>query len=147
MFGKLLILFITVPLVELFLLGFISSRVGLIPTLLLVVVTGFWGAWLARSQGASILSRIQSEVKAGRTPAAELVDGLLVLVGGIVLLTPGLLTDILGFSLMIPAFRAILRKALRSRLEAHAARFKMKGSPSADGDKGVAHQDEDFIDI
>ena len=145
MFGKLLILFITVPLVELFLLGVLTARVGLVPTFLLVLLTGFWGAWLARSQGASILSRIKSEIQAGRTPAAELVDGLLVLIGGIVLLTPGLLTDILGFSLMVPSFRAVLRSLLRSRFETHAARFKMKNKSTVQRD--TESTSDDFIDI
>ena len=145
MFGRLLILFVTIPLVELLLLGLVSTRVGLLPTILLVILTGAWGAWLAKSQGSSILSRIQSEVKAGRTPAAELVDGLLVLVGGIVLLTPGLLTDLLGFSLMVPAFRAVVRQLLSSRLGAHAARFKVKNKSTVQRDKGTNH--DDFIDV
>ena len=68
------------------------------------------GWYLAKSQGLSILAKIQSEMAAGRVPTAELVDGLLVLIGGIVLLTPGLLTDLVGFALMVPGIRAILRE-------------------------------------
>ena len=80
-----LILFITIPLVELYLLALVGSRVGPLPTIMLVILTGAWGAYLAKSQGYSILARIQAETAAGRVPTAELIDGLLVLIGGIVL--------------------------------------------------------------
>ncbi len=112
MLGRLIILFITIPLVELYLLAVVSSRVGPLPAIMLVILTGAWGAYLAKSQGYSILSRIQVEMAAGRVPTAELIDGLLVLIGGIVLLTPGLLTDLVGFSLMVPGFRAIIREGV-----------------------------------
>ena len=101
MYVRMLILFIIVPLVELFLLVVVGGRVGLFPTIILVALTGAWGAYLAKSQGLSILAKIQSETAAGRVPTAELVDGLLVLIGGVVLLTPGLLTDLVGFLLMV----------------------------------------------
>ena len=83
MLGRLIILFITIPLVELYLLAVVGSRVGLLPTIMLVILTGAWGAYLAKSQGYSILARIQAETAAGRVPTAELIDGLLVLIGGI----------------------------------------------------------------
>ena len=86
MIPRLLILFILIPLVELFLLVAVASRIQLPATILLVVLTGAWGWYLAKSQGLSILAKIQSEMSVGRVPTAELVDGLLVLIGGIVLL-------------------------------------------------------------
>ena len=112
-----LILFITIPLVELYLLAVVGSRVGLLPTIMLVILTGAWGAYLAKSQGYSILARIQAETAAGRVPTAELIDGLLVLIGGIVLLTPGLLTDLFGFALLVPLTRNIIKRWLRAKFD------------------------------
>lgn len=117
MLGKLLILFLGVPLLELAILVKLGTMVGFWPTIALVLVTGTAGAVLARSQGARVLRAIQAEMAAGRIPAAHLVDGLLVLVGGIVLLTPGLLTDIAGLLLLFPPTRARLKALLRRRME------------------------------
>ena len=125
MFGRLLILFIIIPLVELYLLVVVGSRVGLPATILLVILTGAWGAYLAKSQGYSILARIQAETAAGRVPTKELIDGLLVLIGGIVLLTPGLLTDLAGFCLMLPGFRAIIRERVKKKFASQVGDFQM----------------------
>ena len=130
MFGRLLILFIIIPLVELYLLVVVGSRVGLPATILLVILTGAWGAYLAKSQGYSILARIQAETAAGRVPTKELIDGLLVLIGGIVLLTPGLLTDLAGFCLMLPGFRAIIRERVKKKFASQVGDFQM---PTPDG--------------
>lgn len=117
MLGKLLLLFIGVPLLELAILVKLGTLVGFWPTIALVLVTGTIGAMLARSQGARVLRAIRAEMAAGRMPAAHLVDGLLVLVGGIVLLTPGLLTDVAGLLLLFPPTRARFRAVLRRRME------------------------------
>ncbi len=120
MLPRLLLLFITVPLIELYLLVKVGEEVGAGPTIALVILTGILGAALARSQGRSILQNLQTDLQAGRSPTNELLDGFLVLVGGIVLLTPGLLTDLFGFALLIPALRTPIRKRLQSGL---ASRF------------------------
>ncbi|HJO10069.1 MAG TPA: FxsA family protein [Verrucomicrobiota bacterium] len=150
MLGKLIILFITIPLVELYLLAVVGSRVGSLPTIMLVILTGVWGAYLAKSQGYSILARIQAETAAGRVPTDELTDGLLVLIGGIVLLTPGLLTDMAGFFLMVPGFRTIIRERVKKKFAAQPGYFQM----NRDGNMGVRPQDisdhpkdDDFIDV
>ena len=130
MFGRLLILFITIPLVEIFLLIWVSTRTHWTNTLMLVILTGAWGAYLAKSQGYSILARIQAETAAGRVPTKELIDGLLVLIGGIVLLTPGLLTDLAGFCLMLPGFRAIIRERVKKKFASQVGDFQM---PTPDG--------------
>lgn len=114
-FTRLLFLFIVVPLVELALLVKIGEIIGFWPTIGLVVVTGIIGASLAKAQGLRVFIKIRNELNAGRLPAAELLDGLLILVGGLVLLTPGLLTDLCGFALMVPAVRALLRKYLQKK--------------------------------
>ena len=103
---------------------------GLPATILLVILTGAWGAYLAKSQGYSILARIQAETAAGRVPTKELIDGLLVLIGGIVLLTPGLLTDLAGFCLMLPGFRAIIRERVKKKFASQVCDFQM---PTPDG--------------
>ena len=87
LFSRLLFLFIVIPLAELILLLQIGARIGPMPTLGLIVLTGLVGASLARQQGLSILRKIQSEMQSGRPPALEMVEGAMVVVGGIVLLT------------------------------------------------------------
>jgi len=149
MIPRLLILFILIPLVELFLLVAVASRIQLPATILLVVLTGAWGWYLAKSQGLSILAKIQSEMAAGQVPTAELVDGLLVLIGGIVLLTPGLLTDLVGFALMVPGIRAILRERVKARFASQIGNFKMHppgGSSPSHGDEQPKKND-DVIDV
>lgn len=111
-FFSLFLLFTAIPLVELYLLVVLGRRVGLLPTIGLVLATGALGAFLARTQGLQTLDRIRAELDAGRMPAAALLDGLLILVAGAVLLTPGLLTDVFGFSLLLPATRKAVRRTL-----------------------------------
>ncbi len=112
MFPKLLVLFIGIPLIELAILVKLGELIGFWPTIGMVIITGAIGASLAQSQGFRILGKIQAELAAGKIPTHHLIDGLLILVGGIVLLTPGLLTDILGFSLMIPWVRTQFKRWL-----------------------------------
>jgi len=102
MFGRMLLLFVFLPMVELYLLIMLGSRIGAMPTIGLIVFTGVLGATLARQQGLSVLSKIQREMASGKPPTQELVEGALIVVGGIVLLTPGIITDLFGFSLLIP---------------------------------------------
>ena len=145
-----LILFITIPLVEIILLIWVSTRTHWSSTLMLVILTGAWGAYLAKSQGYSILARIQAETAAGRVPTAELIEGLLVLIGGIVLLTPGLLTDLVGFSLMVPGFRAIIRERVKKKFAAQVGHFQMP-TPGGMGTRPQAPpnrpKDDDAIDV
>jgi UPF0716 protein FxsA len=117
MFARLALLFVTVPLIELALLVWVGGRIGFWPTMALVIITGVLGATLARRAGVQVLLRIRTEMAAGRMPVTPMVDGLLVLIGGIVLLTPGLLTDILGFALLIPATRQLFRGTVQKRLK------------------------------
>jgi UPF0716 protein FxsA len=98
--------------IELYLLIMLGSRIGAMPTIGLIVFTGVLGATLARQQGLSVLSKIQREMASGRPPTQELVQGALIVVGGIVLLTPGIITDIFGFSLLIPSIRKALCRTL-----------------------------------
>ena len=122
MFVRLLILFTVVPLVELALLIKLGNLIGLWPTIFIVIATGVLGAALARSQGTRAVGAIRAELAQGRAPTESLINGLLILVGGVVLLTPGLLTDLLGFSLLIPFTRNWFKKELRGRLRRHVER-------------------------
>lgn len=109
MFLRLLALFTLVPLVELFLLVELGSRMGLLLTIALVLFTGALGAALARSQGVRVLRQVQTEMARGGLPAEALLDGLMIFIAGAVLLTPGLLTDLAGFFLLVPVGRTWVR--------------------------------------
>ena len=87
MFLRLLLLFILVPLIELFLLVELGTVIGIGPTVLLVVATGVLGAWLARRQGLEVLTRVSEDLAQGRLPTDALIDGVLILIAGAVLLT------------------------------------------------------------
>jgi UPF0716 protein FxsA len=128
---RLLLLFTVVPLVELVLLIQLGRVVGLASTLALVLFTGVLGASLARWQGLATLRRVQAEMAEGRVPAAALVDGLLILVAGALLLTPGLLTDALGFLLLVPPSRAVVRRGLSRALR---GRIRSRGGVVLDTD-------------
>ena len=116
MFLRLLALFTIVPLVELGLLIQLGRWMGVVPTVLLVFGTGVLGAALARSQGLRTLRRFQEETRRGNLPTDALFDGVLILIAGAVLLTPGILTDLLGFTLLVPASRAVVRRVVGERL-------------------------------
>ena len=121
MFLRLLLLFTLVPLLELFLLVKMGTVIGIGATVLIVICTGVLGAWLARWQGLGVLRRLTEDLNEGRLPADTLIDGLLILIAGAVLLTPGLITDALGFLLLVPQGRAVVRKIVAARLEQRTA--------------------------
>ena len=112
MLVKLLLLFLIIPMVELFLLIEIGKAIGTLEVILLTIATGIAGAALAKSQGLSILRKIQKEMAEGRIPAANFIDGLMILIGGIFLLTPGVLTDAIGFLCLIPWTRVLMKRLL-----------------------------------
>ena len=112
MFARLFVLFLIVPVIEIYLLIKVGSFIGAVPTVAALLLISLAGAWLVRHQGFHILARIQAELGQGRLPAAELLDGALVLVGGVLLLTPGFFTDFLALFFLIPASRAVIKQAL-----------------------------------
>lgn len=117
MFFRLVALFVLLPMVELALLIQVGRALGLFWTMVIVIATGLLGAVLARRQGLRAWLAIRAELRDGRMPGAALVDGLMILVGGIVLLTPGILTDLVGFALLVPGTRRLLKRSLRGRFE------------------------------
>ncbi|MGD2120884.1 MAG: FxsA family protein [Gemmatimonadota bacterium] len=115
--GRLFLLFVGVPLLELFILVQVGQLVGVWPTIGLVVLTGAAGAALARFEGLRTVWKLRSELARGRLPGGALLDGFAVLVGGALLLTPGILTDLVGFSFLLPPTRRILKNRIRNGLE------------------------------
>jgi UPF0716 protein FxsA len=113
----LIALFIGLPIVELMVLVELHGYVGWMPTLLLVLTTGVVGAALVRRQGLSILLSIQRELSMGNIPAPQMIDGVMILVAGALLVTPGLITDVVGFLLLIPLIRTRIRFWLKQKLE------------------------------
>lgn len=109
MIGALAALFIAVPLAELWVLLQLSDAVGAGNTIGIVVATGVVGAVFARRQGLATLRRIEESVRIGQSPGRALVDGGLVLAGGLMLLTPGVITDAAGFFLLLPFTRPLVR--------------------------------------
>ncbi|NLF73117.1 MAG: FxsA family protein [Candidatus Anammoximicrobium sp.] len=124
---KLLLLFLFVPLAELVLLLYLADATSWQMTLGLVIATGVVGTLLAKSQGWRVWSRIHAELAAGQLPAEALLDAALIFVAGALLLTPGILTDLLGFSLLIPWTRNHFRRRLvawfKARFTVHPAGF------------------------
>ena len=105
----LFLFFIVLPAAELWLLFRIGARIGALPTFGLIVVTGIVGASLARHQGLGVIQRIQSEMTAGRAPANSMAEGVIILFAAALLVTPGILTDVMGFLCLVPACRSLAR--------------------------------------
>ena len=113
---KLFLLFFFVPLVELALLIKLGQVIGVFNTILLVVITAALGAALAKYQGLQIWFRLMRDLRESRLPGDTMLEGVLIFVGGLVLLTPGLITDIAGFFCLIPSTRRWLRDQIKSWL-------------------------------
>jgi len=115
---RLVLLFTLVPLVELVLLLVLADEIGWQYTLGIVLGTGILGASLAHWQGGRCWRRVHQELAAGRIPGDPLLDGLMILLAGALLITPGVLTDAVGFALLVPPARAVLRRRLKGRFRA-----------------------------
>ena len=109
MFIRLFLLFTIVPLIELTLLIKIGTVFGVFHTVALVLITGVIGAWLARDQGLRVIGELQATLGSGKIPTNQIIEGALVLVSAVLLVTPGVITDIIGFLFVIPYTRKIVR--------------------------------------
>jgi UPF0716 family protein affecting phage T7 exclusion len=138
----LLLLFTVLPMVELALLIQIGKVMGVWATIAVVLLTGMLGWWLARREGLRTWVRIQSELSQGRLPGNHLVDALLILGAGVLLVTPGVLTDTVGFLLLIPPVRALARNALKKRFQARIVMVNMTHNMS-----GFRRSPDDFVDV
>lgn len=130
-----LILFIGIPLGEFRLLWWIGHEIGFAPTVLLVIATGVAGSFLARMQGYAVLAAVQRDLREGRMPTDTLLSGVLVLVGAVLLLTPGVMTDAVGLLLMVPGNRRLAIRVLkwyfRGRVQIHP--FAQQGFEPGEG--------------
>jgi UPF0716 protein FxsA len=136
--GKLLLLFTVIPVVELYLLITIGQNVGAGPTIALVLVTGFLGAWLARREGSRVLRSWQGSLARGEIPKEGVISSVLVLVGGVLLVTPGVVTDVMGLVLLLPWTRRSVANVIRRRLEQRLGAHAVVGDPSMLVDLGDA---------
>jgi UPF0716 protein FxsA len=126
MFFRLFLLFTLGPLVEIYLLIKIGAVIGAFNTIALILITGIIGAFLAQSQGISVLFNIQKATQQGRMPLEEMIDGAFVLMGGFALITPGLVTDAFGFLCLIPVTRQFFKRLLRKYLEREVKRSNVR---------------------
>lgn len=146
---RLLLLFIVLPFVELWLLLEISHATTPLFTIAMVIGTGIAGTALARQQGWQTWNRIQQQLSSGRAPAGELLDGLMILIAGLLLVTPGVLTDAFGFLLLIPPVRRPLRRILANWLKARTA-VQLQGyysSNASGGPNAGTSADDQIIDV
>lgn len=126
MLGRLILLFLLTPAVELGLLIQVDRLIGFWPTIGLIVATGIVGSFLARREGLTTWKRLNQRLRAGELPGNELADGVIILVAGALLVTPGVLTDVLGFLGLIPPTRAFIRRMLIRRLKRKVERGSMQ---------------------
>ncbi|MES0349696.1 MAG: FxsA family protein [Desulfobacteria bacterium] len=114
---KLFLAFTLIPFCEIYLLIKIGNYLGAFNTILVVITTGFIGAYLARLQGIKTMMRVRESLNRGELPAEEMLDALLIFVAGIVLLTPGFITDVAGIIILIPNTRAWFKRWLRRKFD------------------------------
>ena len=116
----LLVIFIIVPLAELYVIYKVGGAIGVVPTLLLLAADSVLGSLLLKSQGRAVWRRFNEAIRAGRVPHNEVIDGVLVIFGGAFLITPGFLTDVIGLILLLPPTRHIVRRMARRSIEQRA---------------------------
>lgn len=114
---KLFLCFTLIPVIELYLLIQIGSVIGGINTILLVILTGFAGAWLARMEGMNTMLKLRANLQQGLMPAEEMIDAVIIFGAGVVLLTPGLITDGFGLLLLWPPSRNRFKRMLRKKFD------------------------------
>jgi UPF0716 protein FxsA len=112
----LILVFIAVPIAELYLIYLVGDAIGVLPTLLLLAADSLLGSILLRSQGRSVWNRFNAAMAAGKVPRREVMDGVLVIFGGAFLITPGFITDVLGLILLIPPSRSAVRRIVERRI-------------------------------
>ena len=114
---KLFLAFTLIPVIELFLLIKIGTIIGSVNTICLVIITGFTGAWLARMEGMHTMLKVRNNLEKGIMPAEELIDALIIFCAGVVLITPGILTDFVGLLLLWPVTRKKFKQFLRKKFD------------------------------
>ncbi len=132
-----LVLLVVGPIVELWFIIQVADVIGGWQTIALLLVEGIIGSWLIKREGRTVIRRVDERLKSHALPTKELADGLLILVAGVLMLTPGFLTDIVGFALLFPPTRAIARAALLRRFTARMGQgFSFVSGPMFGGGGG-----------
>lgn len=130
-------LLLVVPILEIAVFIMVGSQIGVFPTLGMVVVTAIGGSILLRTQGLGLLSRMRNELDSGRVPGRDLVHGVMIMIAGVLLLTPGFVTDTLGFLLFVPAIRDAIWQFAKSRIKVVAVNSASgQGGPRRPGHSG-----------
>jgi UPF0716 protein FxsA len=130
MFRLLFVLFIIIPIIEIFVLIQVGAVLGIWPTIAMVIFTAWLGAKYFRQQGLATLNSVQTKMAQGQMPSDEIVTGLMLLVAGVLLITPGFVTDFLGLSLLIPAVRHNIVESVKSHIttsSVHQQSFQFHG--------------------
>ncbi|MCB1027286.1 MAG: FxsA family protein [Microthrixaceae bacterium] len=134
MFLLILVLLVAMPLAELWAIISVAEVIGGWQTIALLLIDSLIGAWLLKAQGRGVLAKLDERLRAGELPTDELVDGLLILVAGALMLTPGFITDLIGFLLLLPPTRAPVRSALKQRFTSRVGRgFQFMSTGSSAG--------------
>lgn len=134
---------LAIPLLEIAVFVIIGGQIGVFATLAMIVVTALIGSFLLRAQGIGLINRVRADMDAGKIPTRDLVHGFMIAIAGVLLLTPGFVTDALGFLLFIPPVRAAVWKLVKSRIT--VAHFDGDGMRSRQSDRPFA--DETVIDL
>jgi UPF0716 protein FxsA len=132
----LVVLFLIVPIVEIYVIVQVGQEIGALPTIALLLIESAIGAWLVKREGRRAWAALKVAVGTGRLPSRELADAALVLVGGTLLLTPGFVTDVFGFFLILPVTRPIARRALSWFAARRAANLVAARVPSTRSTRG-----------
>jgi len=143
--GRLFLLFTVVPLVELYLLIAIGRILGPVPTIGLVLLTGALGAWFARLEGARVIRSWQEALARQELPKDGVIDGFLIFIGGVLLITPGILTDIAGLSMVMPPTRRVIARFVRAWFERQIASGHVQ--VYASGYNVGGSRDQDVIEV
>lgn len=136
-------LLLAIPVMEIAVFIVVGREIGVLATLAFVFVTAVIGSFLLRVQGLSVVSRIRDEMDAGRVPGRELVDGVMIVAAAILLLTPGFVTDTIGFLLFVPAVRGAVWRFLASRIDIQVAAGGVPGGDRRRGSGRVVDLDPD----
>jgi UPF0716 protein FxsA len=144
----LVIVFLVVPVVEIYVIVQVGQEIGALPTVVLLIVESLIGAWLVRREGSRAWAALRTAVTGGQLPSRELADAALVLIGGTLLLTPGFVTDVFGFFFVLPLTRPVARRLLAGFVARRATVAVRRvvprpgaGRPGASGTGWPPHQD------
>lgn len=157
MFFKLLLIFIVVPLIELYFLFEVSQFIGVFTTVMIIIFTGAVGVSIAKRQGYQVINNIRSDLNSAKMPTDDLISALLILIGGVTLLTPGFLTDITGFLLILPGSRDLIAALVKkyflkyvkdNKVEVYyGSDFKQNSQSAWSQKKDDQSYKDDFIDV